>query len=221
MAGRTTTRAGLMAVGAIVAAVSACNPVALAHTASRVHSKSSAPPVTKPIMKPTAGPTARAATWRTRHPRPTPSVTPTATPTRTPTPTPSPTPTPTATASPTDVYEARILVLVNAERVQAGLSRLTASSCADGFAESWAPVIQRNGALSHQSLQPLLTNCHASSAGENVAYGNVTADQMMTMWMNSPGHRANILNPGYTAIGIGAVTDSSGRWYGVQDFIGS
>ena len=43
---------------------------------------------------------------------------------------------------------------------------------------------------------------------------------MMTMWMNSPGHKANILNPSYTGIGIAAVTDSTGRWYGVQDFVG-
>jgi uncharacterized protein YkwD len=110
---------------------------------------------------------------------------------------------------------------VNAERAKQNLKPLSASSCADGFAESWAPVIQRNGALSHQSLSPILTNCHASNAGENVAYGNVTADQMMNMWMNSAGHRANLLNPNYTGIGIAAVTDSSGRWYGVQDFVRS
>jgi uncharacterized protein YkwD len=127
---------------------------------------------------------------------------------------------PTISASASDAYEARILVLVNAERAKAGLSKVTANSCADGFAESWAPKIQHDGALSHQSLQPILSSCHASTVGENVAYGNVTADEMMTMWMNSTGHRANILNPHFTGIGIAAVTDSSGRWYGVQDFVG-
>ena len=77
------------------------------------------------------------------------------------------------------------------------------------------------GNFSHQSLSPIMSACSARGAGENIAYGNVSADQMMTMWMNSSGHRANILNASYTAIGIAAVTDSSGRWYGVQDFIGS
>jgi uncharacterized protein YkwD len=64
-----------------------------------------------------------------------------------------------------------------------------------------------------------MSACSARRAGENIAYGNVSADAMMTMWMNSPGHRANILNGAYTHIGIGAVQSASGRWYGVQDFI--
>ena len=194
MADRRTANSGLLAIAAVVAALSACNPLTQPVGSSRAPTK----PVLRPISRPTTRP----------HP------TPTAAPTVTPTPTPAP------SGSVSDAYEARILVLVNAERTSRGLSPLTASSCADGYAESWAPVIQRNGALSHQSLGPILTTCHASTAGENVAYGNVTADEMMTMWMNSAGHRANILNPGFTAIGIAAVTDSSGRWYGVQDFIG-
>jgi uncharacterized protein YkwD len=65
----------------------------------------------------------------------------------------------------------------------------------------------------------MLSSCGARRVGENIAYGNVSADQMMVMWMNSPGHRANLLNPAFTHIGIGAVKTSSGRWYGVQDFI--
>jgi uncharacterized protein YkwD len=77
----------------------------------------------------------------------------------------------------------------------------------------------RTGTFAHQSLSPIMTGCAARGAGENIAYGNVTADAMMTMWMNSPGHRANILNGSFTHIGIGAVKTSSGRWYGVQDFV--
>ena len=43
---------------------------------------------------------------------------------------------------------------------------------------------------------------------------------MMIMWMNSPGHRANILNGAYTHIGDRRGAEASGgRWYGVQDFI--
>jgi uncharacterized protein YkwD len=174
-----------MAGAAVVAALSACSPLATTHLV-RQHTKPALP-----VVKPSTVP----------QPTPTTSSSPPA-------------------ASASNAYEARILVLVNAERATAHLSPLTASTCADGFAENWAPKIQRDGGLSHQSLSPILSACHASTAGENVAYGNVTADEMMTMWMNSSGHRANILNPHFTAIGIGAVTDSSGRWYGVQDFIG-
>ncbi len=181
MAGRMAARGGLLTI-AVVAALSACNPLVAPTVSARSHTQPH--PLTAPSTKP------------------------------------KPAPTTAPSRSATDAYEARILVLVNQERTSRGLPALTASSCADGFAESWAPVIQRNGALSHQSLSPILTNCHAHTAGENVAYGNVTADQMMTMWMNSSGHRANILSPSFTAIGIAAVTDSGGRWYGVQDFIG-
>ena len=77
----------------------------------------------------------------------------------------------------------------------------------------------RTGNFAHQSLSPIMKACSARAAGENIAWGNVSADQMMVMWMNSPGHRANILNPSFTHVGIGATKASSGRWYGVQDFV--
>ena len=41
---------------------------------------------------------------------------------------------------------------------------------------------------------------------------------MHQMWLDSPGHRANILNPSYTRIGIGVSQDASGRCYAVVDF---
>jgi uncharacterized protein YkwD len=209
MAHRTVTRLGLITAAATVAALSACNPLTSSHVTGQ-HSKPAPHPVVRPAHAPrpisTVAPSASASA--------------SASPSVAPTPTQTPTQAPTGSASATAAYEARILVLVNSARATAGLRPVTASNCADSFAESWAPKIQHDGALSHQSLSPILTACHASTAGENVAYGDVTADEMMTMWMNSPGHRANILNPSYTGIGIGAVTDSSGRWYGVQDFIG-
>lgn len=139
---------------------------------------------------------------------------------------PTPKPTPTSTPStpvtpPSDAasYESRILVLVNSERAKQGLHSLTLVSCADKFANSWATTLAQTGNFAHQSLSPIMQACSARGAGENIAYGNVSADAMMTMWMNSPGHRANILNASYTGIGIGAVKTSSGRWYGVEDFV--
>lgn len=116
-------------------------------------------------------------------------------------------------------YEGRILVLVNSERAKQGLPPLTLVSCADKFAGSWAARLAQTGNFAHQSLSPIMQACSARGAGENIAYGNVSADAMMTMWMNSPGHRANILNASYTGIGVGAVKTSSGRWYGVEDFV--
>src|SRR5689334_14671176 len=115
-------------------------------------------------------------------------------------------------------YVNRIVVLVNAQRAAHGLRPLIVSPCATRFAAPWTTHMAATSTLVHQSLAPIL-RCPAQAAGENIAYGNVTADQMMSMWMNSPGHRANILNPTFTRIGVGAVRTTSGRWWATQDFV--
>ncbi|WP_373898050.1 SafA/ExsA family spore coat assembly protein [Haloimpatiens sp. FM7315] len=58
-----------------------------------------------------------------------------------------------------------------------------------------------------------------SAAGENIAYGQPTAKDVMNTWMNSKGHRGNILSPAYTEIGVGAAKNSSGVYYWTQMFI--
>lgn len=114
-------------------------------------------------------------------------------------------------------YVNRIVTLVNAQRTAHGLRPLTWSPCARSFAAPWSTHMAATNTLAHQSLAPIL-RCPARTAGENIAYGSVSADQMMSMWMNSPGHRANILNPAFTRIGVGAVRTTSGRWWATQDF---
>ncbi len=54
--------------------------------------------------------------------------------------------------------------------------------------------------------------------GENIAFGYNTAASVMQAWMNSPGHRANILNPNFTQIGVGVVTNAAGYLFWTQDF---
>jgi uncharacterized protein YkwD len=115
-------------------------------------------------------------------------------------------------------YVSRIVTLVNAQRAAHGLRPLNWSPCASRFAAPWSSHMAATSTLVHQSLSPIL-GCPARTAGENIAYGNVSADQMMSMWMNSPGHRANILNPAFTRIGVGAVRTASGRWWATQDFV--
>ena len=123
--------------------------------------------------------------------------------------------TPTTTVS----YAQRVLDATNRERTSRGLRALSFSACADGYANTWAKALSVAGTLSHQALSPILLTCGARSVGENVAYGNVSAEEMVAMWMNSACHRANILNAGFTHIGIGDVTTSTGRVYGVQVFL--
>ncbi len=58
------------------------------------------------------------------------------------------------------------------------------------------------------------------SAGENIAKGQTTPQQVMQGWMNSPGHRANILNSSFTQIGVGIAKNSQGQLIWTQQFIG-
>ena len=58
------------------------------------------------------------------------------------------------------------------------------------------------------------------SAGENIAYGQPTPTSVMTGWMNSAGHKANILSKNYTEIGVGVAKKSDGTIYWTQQFIG-
>ena len=157
-------------------------------------------------------------------PAPAPAPTPTPAPAPAPTPAPAPVPAPTpAPAGQRTGWEQRIAQLVNVERASAGLGPLTASACGDDLAREWSASMSTSGVMSHRDLQPIFSRCAVpgqflSRVAENVAYGNVTADAMMSMWMGSPGHRANILNPAFTHLGTGSATDSSGRVWGTQNF---
>jgi uncharacterized protein YkwD len=116
-------------------------------------------------------------------------------------------------------YDDRVLALSNARRAAHGLRPLAASACADRFADSWAAQLARAGTLSHQPLRPVLTACRARRAAENVAFGHVSPEQLVALWMASPGHRTNLLAPASTHLGVGSVVQPGGRVYGVQVFL--
>lgn len=121
-------------------------------------------------------------------------------------------------------YATQILNLVNEEREKSGLSPLTLDTSASAAAGVRASEIATN--FSHTrpngaSFSTALTEAGASfrSAGENIAYGQTSPSQVMNSWMNSSGHRANILSKNYTRIGIAHYTDASGTDYWVQLFL--
>ena len=120
---------------------------------------------------------------------------------------------------PAVTFAGRIAVLVNAERAAAGLPPLTVSGCAQTFAVTWSRHMAATGDFSHQSLTPILTGCGARGAGENIAYGATSPEQFMSLWMNSSGHRANILRPSFTHLGVGVAKTANGTWYATQDFL--
>jgi uncharacterized YkwD family protein len=120
----------------------------------------------------------------------------------------------------------QVVNLVNQERAKNGLKPLTIDMKLTQMAHDKAVDMRDNNYFDHQSPtygSPFdMMNKYGitySYAGENIAAGQQTAQDVMNSWMNSSGHRANILNPNYTEIGVGFV---QGGQYGtewVQEFI--
>ncbi|UUZ85104.1 CAP domain-containing protein [Paenibacillus sp. P26] len=119
-------------------------------------------------------------------------------------------------------FAQQVLNLVNQERSKAGLSALTMNAKLSNVAMMKAKDMFNNHYFDHQSPtygSPFdMMNANGISfsyAGENIAQGQTSPAEVMNQWMNSPGHRANILNQSYTQIGIAYY---NGEW--VQEFIG-
>ena len=119
-----------------------------------------------------------------------------------------------------------VLKLVNQERSKQGLKPLTLSSKLTSIANTKARDMADKNYFSHDSptygspfdmLHEFGVSYHY--AGENIAAGQRSAEQVMTDWMNSSGHRANILNPNYTQLGVGYVKGGSYGTEWVQLFI--
>ncbi|HEU0287388.1 MAG TPA: CAP domain-containing protein [Nocardioidaceae bacterium] len=82
----------------------------------------------------------------------------------------------------------------------------------------WSEHLAASGDFEHQNLNVIFRRCDgARSAGENIARGGVSPRATVRLWMNSPGHRANILNRRYTHLGVGAAA-RNGQWTGAEDF---
>ncbi|MGM9580029.1 MAG: CAP domain-containing protein [Anaerovibrio sp.] len=116
----------------------------------------------------------------------------------------------------------QVLALVNEERRKAGVAPLTLSPELQSAAAIRAEEITRK--LSH--TRPDGTNCKTVlpngryTMGENIAAGNNTAAKVVQQWMNSTGHRANILRSDYTELGVGYAYKENSQYkhYWVQIF---
>lgn len=110
----------------------------------------------------------------------------------------------------------RTFDLVNQSRSDAGLPALQHDNTAKKKAQSWAEHLAAKGSLSHSNLASGMDDGW-KAIGENVGYGS-SIDHVHTQYMNSTGHRNNILNPGYTHLGTG-VAQGNGRTYTVHVFV--
>jgi len=116
--------------------------------------------------------------------------------------------------------------LVNAERQKNGLNTLKGNNEVTGLARAKSQDMVDNNYFSHQSPTygspfDMLKSAGVSYmyAGENIAI-NQTADGAFKAWMNSEGHRKNILNPNFTELGVGIATKGNGSYVYTQLFIG-
>ncbi|MQM24894.1 CAP domain-containing protein [Glycomyces albidus] len=119
--------------------------------------------------------------------------------------------------------EAEVLSIVNDRRGENGCGGLERDSRLDTAARLHAEDMAVNDYFDHTSQDGRSPTDRANAqgyeggVGENIAYGYPDAEAVMEGWMNSEGHRANILNCGYDVIGIGAY-DRDGTIYWVQMF---
>ena len=120
-------------------------------------------------------------------------------------------------------FEQRVVELTNAERTKQGLPALKIDTELSKVARIKSEDMQKNNYFDHNSPTygspfDMMKKFGISytSAGENIAQGQRTPEEVVQAWMNSAGHRANILNNGFTHIGVGYV-ESGNYW--TQQFI--
>ena len=115
-------------------------------------------------------------------------------------------------------YASQVAALVNAVRAQNGLAALTVDAKVQRAAQVRATETAQS--FSHtrpngSSFSTALTEAGVTyrTAGENIAYGQSTPQAVVDAWMNSSGHRANILSSSYTTIGVGyTVVNGTAYW---------
>lgn len=180
----------------------------------------------------------------TQFPTSSPTVTPTSTFTSQPASTATPAATATSTVLPTatgtatlvyagcstslnPIFEAQVLTLVNQERTNQGLPALILSSALTKASRAHSLDMACNGFASHTGSNGSFFGTRLTEAGftfstaaENIAAGYDSPEDVVIGWMNSAGHRANILNPDLEYIGIGYVynSDSIYKDYWTTDF---
>lgn len=113
----------------------------------------------------------------------------------------------------------KVLGLVNRERASAGCGPLRVDARLVRASEAHSRDMAANGYFDHVSLDGRTPRDRMAAAGypspgaENIALGYPNAEAVMRGWMNSPGHRANILNCGLTAMGVAAVNSPRGLYW--------
>ncbi|MFJ8544292.1 CAP domain-containing protein [Streptomyces sp. NPDC093586] len=130
---------------------------------------------------------------------------------------------PVGTLSEQAAAEAQVLELVNDERAEAGCSPVAANSALRELAEDFSRAMATQDFFDHTDPAGATPWDRAEAAGisslggENIARGQADAQAVMDSWMDSPGHKANILNCDFRTLGVGVHFGPGGPWW-TQDF---
>jgi uncharacterized protein YkwD len=114
--------------------------------------------------------------------------------------------------------EGQVLALVNVQRAAAGCGALSADPALAAVARAHSADMRDRGFFDHVNPDGLDPFERAARAGleahaENIAYGQADPAAVMESWMNSAGHRANILNCDLTRVGVGVAQGAGGPWW--------
>jgi uncharacterized protein YkwD len=118
-------------------------------------------------------------------------------------------------------YGSRLVAGVNHRRANHGLPALRVQTCIDSFSAGWAGWLDTNDAFQHADMGKMMNRCSLTYAAENLAgwSGSLAPSKVVDLWMNSSGHRANILSGKARRVGVTVFYDRSrGRFFAVMEF---
>lgn len=132
---------------------------------------------------------------------------------------PKPRPTPPAPTQPILTPPAGLVAAINRARVANGRPPLVEGPRLSALAQSWAEAMSFHDQLDHGDF---FARCSLifpnQAAAENIAAGQVEAEEAVADWLTSPGHRRNMLND-YNLVGVGSARSASGIVYWCADFV--
>lgn len=115
-----------------------------------------------------------------------------------------------------EIDTAYLQLIHNKERSQQGLEQLSFDPKLEEYAQNHAKYMAARQRLKHSNLE-----YDYNTRGENIAMGQRNEEEVLKDWMNSRGHRANILNEGFTHAGFGCAGNESGQLYWCACFGGN
>jgi uncharacterized protein YkwD len=121
-----------------------------------------------------------------------------------------------------NAVESRLVMRINAARKARGIAPLTVAAGFTDVARRWSAVQLKSNTMKHNPNYAAQLQASGGtgwrSLAENVGYCNSDADRLFDAYMNSPHHKANILNPAFRYIGMGWVARADGVGYNTQNF---